>query len=372
MAPWRLAVKSLLFLVFVVVPAALAQISPVPAAQPPVLTTQTTIVLVPALVRTKAGAPVFTLKAEDFLLTDDGVEQRANLDDETGSEPLALVVVVETGGAGARHVDAYRQLAPSIEAVIGAVPHRVAVVEFDSEARLDQGFTPDMAVVSGALQNLDVGDRGAAILDGLRFSVDLLRNQPPSYRRAILLVSETLDHGSQEALDQALRSVSETNTAIYAFGFSSGKAAAGDELARIYRDDTPGPPGGCMAKDPDNPDRNRLGQAFDCLGLLAPPLRLAKVAAIASMAGLQRNVPESVAHLTGGEFFKFSNARNLQSDILAVSHHLPNRYLLSYHPQAPHSGYHAISLKLKQYPELVVQARTGYWAEDEASPAPER
>lgn len=358
--------KFLLFLVFVVARAVLAQTSPAPVSEPPVLTAQTTLVLVPTLVTTKGGEPVFTLKAGDFVLTDDGVEQKIDLDDDTGSEPIALVVVVETGGASARQVDKYRQLGPSIEAVIGAVPHHVAVVEFDSEARLDQSFTSDMNLVNGALRDLDAGDHGAAILDGLRYSVDLLRSQPPSYRRAILLISETVDHGSQESLELALRSVSETNTAIYAYGFSSGKAAAGDELARIYHDSTPGPPGGCMAKDPDNPDRNRLGQAFDCLGLLAPPLRLAKIAAITSMDGLQRNVPESVAHLTGGEYFKFSNARSLQSGILAVSHHLPNRYLLSYHPQAPHSGYHAISLKLRQYPELVVQARSGYWAEDEA------
>jgi VWFA-related protein len=362
--------KFLLCLVFVAATAALAQGMPSPDARPPMLTTETTLVLVPALVKTKAGEPVFTLRADDFLLTDDGVEQKIDLDDDTGSEPLALVVAVETGGAGARHVDNYRQLAPSIEALIGAVPHRVAVVEFDGEARLDQGFTSDMAVVNGALRDLDAGDRGAAILDALRYSVDLLRNQPPSYRRAVLLVSETLDHGSKESLEQALRAVSETNTAIYTFGFSSGKAAAGDELARIYHDPTPGPPGGCMAKDPANPDRNRLGQAFDCLGLLAPPLRLAKIAAIAGMDGLQRNVPESVAHLTGGEYFKFSDARSLQRDLMAVSHHLPNRYLLSYHPQAPHPGYHAIVLRLKQYPQLVVEARAGYWAEDAAAPAP--
>jgi VWFA-related protein len=349
---------------------AVAQNVPSPAAQSPALSAHTSLVLVPALVTTRAGQPVFTLKADDFLLADDGEEQKLELNDDTGSEPLALVVVVETGGLGARHVDQYHTLGPSIEALIGAVPHRVAVVEFDSEAHLDQGFISDLNVVSGALRDLEGGDQGAAILDALRYSVELLRNQPPSYRRAILLVGETLDHGSQTTLEQALRSVSETNTAIYAFGFSSGKAAAGDELARIIHDPTPGPPGGCMAKDPANPDRNRLGQAFDCLGLLAPPLRLAKIAAVASMDGMQRNVPESVAHLTGGEYFKFSDARSLQRDVLAVSHHLPNHYLLSYHPQAPHPGYHSIVLRLRQYPELAVQARSGYWAEDGTASTP--
>ena len=38
--------------------------------------------------------------------------------------------------------------------------------------------------------------------------------------------------------------------------------------------------------------RTRRSQAFDCLGLLAPPLALAKMAAIATADSLPRNVPE--------------------------------------------------------------------------------
>ena len=59
-----------------------------------------------------------------------------------------------------------------------------------------------------------------SILDGLAFSVDLLRHQPQTYRRAILLLSETIDHGSHTSLDQALRAVEDTNTIIYSVGFS--------------------------------------------------------------------------------------------------------------------------------------------------------
>src|ERR1035441_10492908 len=60
-----------------------------------VLTRQTSVVVVPALVRSKAGAMVYTLQADDFVLTDDGVAQKLTLEQETGGEPLALVVVIE-------------------------------------------------------------------------------------------------------------------------------------------------------------------------------------------------------------------------------------------------------------------------------------
>ena len=66
--------------------------------------------LVPALVKTKKGDPVFTLTADSFVVTDDGVEQKVRLEEDSGSQPLALVIVVETGGDGARFLDDYRDL----------------------------------------------------------------------------------------------------------------------------------------------------------------------------------------------------------------------------------------------------------------------
>jgi VWFA-related protein len=343
---------------------------------------QTTVVLVPALVRTANGKVVFTLKADDFKLTDDGVPQQLTLDEDTGSEPLALVIAVETGGAGARKLDSYQNLDAAMSAVVGAVPHQVAVVAFDSAPTLARDFTPDMDAAAGTLANLDAGNKGAAILDAISFSVDLLRKQPSTYRRAILLISETIDRDSQTKMDDALRAISDTNTAIYSMAFSSGKADASHYAYRelpvrqtegggfeIGSNAYPGPPHGCMGKDPD-PDatQNKAAQAFDCLGLLAPPLALAKMAAIRAADSLQRNVPETVAELTGGEYFKFENGKSLERDLLTISNHVPNRYVLSFHPAAPHAGFHALGLKLKDYPGLRVEARSSYWVDEQTKP----
>ncbi len=74
-------------------------------------TRQTTEVLVPALVQDAAGNVVYTLQAGDFALTDDGVPQELTLQQETGDEPLALVIVIEAGGAGARQFQKFERLA---------------------------------------------------------------------------------------------------------------------------------------------------------------------------------------------------------------------------------------------------------------------
>jgi len=352
---------------------AFAQVPPPPAPHVPALRTQTTVVLVPALVRNGQGELIFTLKASDFRVADDGIEQRLTLDEDTGSEPLALVIAVETGRAGARKLDAYRNLTAVIGAVVGGVPHRVAVVGFDGSPRLLQDFTSDVDAAGAALHDLEPGDKGAAILDGLKFSVDLLRSQPPPYRRAILLVSESIDRGSQTTMEEALRVIGDTNTAIYSLGFSSSKADLKNEASQVFSSKTPGPAGGCMAKDPnaeEGSSGSRLAQAYDCLSLLAPPLRIAKMAAIAGMNGLQRNVPETVAQLTGGEYFHFEDSGGLVRGLMAISNHIPNRYVLSFQPQSPHPGFHSIELRLRDFPGLQVTARNSYWAESGPAATP--
>ncbi len=361
---------------------ALAQTSTPPTSPSPVVRTRTDLVLVPVLVRSKTGELVFSLTANDFLITDDGIEQKVELEEDTDNEPLALVVAVETGGGGARQLDKYRHLTTMIEAVLGDVPRRIAVVGFDSEPKLLQDFTSDLDAAGRTIHELSPGNGGGAILDGLGFSVGLLRKQPPEYRRAILLLSETIDHGSRMKLDEALRVVSDTNTAIYSLAFSSTKSDVGhyasEELPTAWNghglsNPNPQHPGGCMAKDPNadpTASQNRLSQAYDCLGQLAPPLAAVKMAVIAAMDGMRRNAPETVAHLTGGEYFRFSSTRDLESSLFTISNHVPNRYVLSFQPRSPHPGPHAIELRLREHPNLVLTARRSYWADSETSTEP--
>lgn len=377
----------------------------------PSLRTQTTVVLVPALVQDRAGKPVYTLKADDFALTDDGVPQKLVLELESGDEPLSLVVLVEVGGAGARQFRKYATiappLAPMLPSIIGHVDRRVAVVTFDSTPRTLQSFTSDLDEAADALRSLEpgctrqqhhenctgpnpihdkrLGDNGAAILDSLEYALSMLREEPPTYRKAILLVSETLDRGSKTSIAQAVRDLTDTNTTIYSVAYSTAKSetvhyaqqqlptqSGGPSHGNLlsFENPHPNPPHGCMGKD-SNPDpdatKNRWVQAYDCLAQLAPPLTFAKMAAIATLDGLRRNVPETVAQLTGGEYYRMSDVRSMERDLAAISNHLPNRYVLSFHPQSPHPGLHNLKLTAPEYDGLSITARTTYWADADAT-----
>jgi VWFA-related protein len=357
--------------------AAQTQAGPVPASAT-TFTVNSSLVLVPALVKTRAGELVFSLSANDFALTDDGIPQKLRLEQDTDTQPLALAVVVQTGGIGATHLRDYRNLDAVLDAVIGDVRHRVAVVSFDSAPHLEQPFTGSTDAAAEALNQLEPGDPGVAILDALDYATALLRRQPPAFRRALLLISETVDTDSKISLEDTLRSIDGTNTSIYSFGFSSTRAAVKREANKLpggKYSDTPYAAGGCMSRDPNaDPDANgkRAVQALDCASDLLPPLRLARMAFLAAKEGLQRNVPESVAQLTGGEYFPFKDARSLNRQLVIILNDVPNHYVLSFVPGQPSPGLHALKLEVKQRPDLDIMARDAYWIDTPATAAQPR
>lgn len=294
-----------------------------------------------------------------------------------------------------------------VEAIAGGTAHQVAVIGFDSQPELLQPFTPDFDRIRDKVLDFtaeDNGDHGAAILDSLGMAVKLLRTAPPAYRRAILLLSETRDRGSKLPLAQAIQSLGDSNIAIYTLAYSTGYARASEYgkktlptkrippprtdgvltppadqagsgsigagiLAAMttgifLTNDTPNPPGGCMGKDPA-PDpkalpQSKASQGYDCLTQLAPPLAFARMALITATESLQRNTPQAVAHLTGGEYFPLSDQDTLQRDLQTIANHFPNRYLLSFQPHQPHAGLHVLKLSLPQHPRLTLVTKESY------------
>ena len=213
--------------------------------------------------------------------------------------------------------------------------------------------------VGAALNDLDPGDQGAAILwTGSVFPVVFSATSPRISPRQYTHLRRLIDRGSQAKIDDALAPISDTNTTVYSVGFRAAKPkrpATRTGSLPIHSGPTvgllvnahPGPPHGCMGKDPD-PDaartrRFRLSTAWVSLllrwrWLRWPPSRRRR---------LKRNVPETVAHLTGRRDFKLTDAAAWEV-LLTISNHVPNRYVLSFRPMSPHPGFHALEIELKE------------------------
>jgi len=302
-------------------------------------------VQVPVLVTNANGEIVHSLMAPDFLVTDDGVQQDVRVEPESAA-PLSLVVLMQTGGAAVHRFPRYVQLETMLEPILtpsaGSPPNQVAVVAFDSRVEGATPFTGNIAEWRDAIDYPDSGDRGAAILDGLSYALEILEKQPPANRRAILLLSQPTDDGSKTPLKDILETAEQTNTAIFSFSFSPEKTAIKD----------------AFHEDPHlnkpitvNPSAGATQGYFD----LSAPLDLL-------IASMRKNISAHLASLTGGETFPFATQKELDEGLGAMANHIHNRYLLTFTPTSNHPGPHRLQVLLKNRTDLTIAARTNYWA----------
>jgi VWFA-related protein len=307
------------------------------------LRTTTTLVVVPTLVQTSGKELVFSLKADDFVLTDNGVPQKVTLEEES-SRPLSLVVLMQTGGIARGQFENYAHLDSMIADVLGKAPNVVSVVNFDSEPEAASPFTSDVAEWKDAIDHPDQGDSGAAILDSIGFGLDLLRKQPQGNRRAILLISQEHDNGSKAKVKDIVRELGETNTAIYSMTFSAEKTA----MKQAFKDPA-------HLNKPITVGDGQYQAYFD----LSMPLNLA-------ISGMRRNLSAEVANLSGGETSGFASRGDLDTALGVMTNHIRNSYILSFYPTSTEPGLHTLEVRLAHHPELLVSARKNYWAVDSA------
>ncbi len=306
------------------------------------LRTTTTLVVVPTLVQTSEKQAVFSLKAEDFLLTDNGISQKVTLEEES-KRPLSLVVVMQTGGVARGQFASYANLETMLASLLGGAPNVVSIVNFDSRPEAASPFTSDVAQWREAIDKPDVGDSGAAIFDGVAFALELLKKRPVSDRRAILLISQEHDDGSKTQMKDIVRDLGETNTAIYSVTFSGEKTKAKlafTEPAHL------------------NPPIDIGGGPTQGYAKLDEPLRLI-------FGGMLKNVSAEMASLSGGEAMSFDGQGELEQDLNVLNNHIRNSYILSFGRTSTEPGLHTIRVSLPKHPEMIVSARTSYWAATE-------
>ena len=306
-----------------------------PPIQQPDLRTQANAVLVPALVKDKRGAIVYGLKAGDFIIEDDGVEQPVHMDEEPEMSPVSLVVAIQLGRTAEAEMPRMRTLGIMLDPILSSGRNRCAIVTFDSAVELTRNFTTNGALIAADLRQLRPGDHGAAILDAVGYSVALLKNEPRERRRVLLLVSETRDHGSHVvSFEDTVQAIADSNTLAYTLAFSPTVSNILDDA------------------------RGKLEYKGESLDLGNAAIKLAVLA----VQAMRRNTPKTIAELTGGEYELFKSHQGFESRMVEFANHLNNRYLLSFEPKDPHSGLHQVSVRVRQRRDVEVLARERYWA----------
>ena len=300
------------------------------AAPETTIRVETSEVLVPTLVQLKKGEIVYGLGPGDFRLLDNGVAQKLHVDDDLDNEPVSVVVAVEKGRMAALEFDKINRLAPLIDLFLGDGSSEAAFVSFDSKPELVVPFTRDGDRLGHELRRIEPGDGGAAILDTVGFAVKLLEDRPKDYRRVLLLVSETRDHGSHDVDARRLvEQIGISNTLVLSVSFSPSKALLLHDLKN----------GGQSAN----------------VGDLLTPLMMA-------IQAVRKNVAKEIAVMSGGEYAPFTTERGFEDRVQEVAKHARNRYLLSFRPTDNTPGLHVLDVQLTRDIGARVVARASYWA----------
>jgi len=311
------------------------------AQEPPTFRTQSNVVLVPALVRDKAGDVVYGLQAKDFVIEDDGVVQNVHLDEAAESEPVSLVVAIQCGRRADFELPRMHGLSAMLQPVLAQPDAKVAIVAFDSQVHAIENFTGNESLITGALNSLHPGDGGAAVLDAVNESVKMLNGVPQDHRRVLLLISEMRDHGSRSAnVDDVIKAIGDSNVVVYALAFSPSKSNVLDTLKGNNNPDL-------------HPEQTEVHEGPD---LLAPFVLAAQA--------MRKNAAKTIASQSGGEFQMFDSAKGFDARMNNFANHLHSRYLLSFQPSRPRPGLHQLTVRLKQPGSATVLARTSYWAKE--------
>jgi VWFA-related protein len=328
------AILPLVF--FAAVTSVPAQTQPPPAALPQsdtyTLRTESNVVLVPTTVQMKNGDMLYGLKVNQFVVEDNGVRQVVKLDEDTDSLGLSLAVVVQCSREAFMQYDKFRGLGAMIDGISGGAPREVALIMYGGRPVLLGKFSADPDAIQRQLSKLaPCDDPDASTYDAVSYATQLLEARQNHYRHAILLIGETRDHGSDTKPAKVIADLGRTNTVVDAVAFNPGKTEVFNSV--FHGQWGPGP-----------------------LGLL-----------IMAVEALKKNVPKTLASLSGGEYDNFTTQKGFDNGMGRLSNHIHNYYLLSFQPRsatggAPAGGMHSIKVSIPDYPEARIRARESYFS----------
>ena len=288
-----------------------------------------TVVLVPTLVTDPAGKPVYGLRAEDFVVEDNGIVQAVRIDETLETQPISLMLAIEKSQDATAALEKIQRLGSLIDPIIGDGKGEVAVVTFDSEPKLVQDFTPDSGQVTKILKSLKASGGDAAILDTISFCARRLAARPKNHRKILLIISETRDHGSTTPVEDVIRQLEASNTIVY----SSTYSPVLDSLWATPTNNTP--------------------NFLNLFKLL--------------VAEAKDNTPQTLSQVSGGEYLPFKSEKAFEDKMTDISNHVFNAYLLSYQPKNLAPGQHTLRVHLKFASDAKLYTRSGYWAAEQTT-----
>ena len=332
-----------------------------PLQQAPEGTIRVRVALVraPVVVTDGEGEPVLDLQQKDFHVFDEGADQTIESLD-LGGEPLSAVLVFETSSRIAPLLPAVQKSAIVFTQTVVGPSGEGAVLSYDDSVNRLLPFSMDDDKIEKTIAALKPGNSGARLYDSLSTAVGLLRDRPAERRRAIIVVGEAADTGSEEKLGRVLREAQLSNIVIYSVGLSTVAAGLRSQPSQTGPGPaTPpgtfgGPPMPGTAQTPTS--QQQYGGNIDLLGLSEWAVR--------NITAVVKDRPlELAATATGGTYQSVFRDSKIENAVDAIGGELNSQYMLSYRPTGSDApGYHQIRVTVNR-PGVRVRTRPGYFLE---------
>jgi VWFA-related protein len=328
---------------------------PIGGQQQSTMSVDVRVVNVFATVRNKHGEIVPNLTKDDFTLEEDGRPQTIRYFTRETDLPLTLGLLVDTSMSQRRVLDQERSASYAfLDQVLRPNKDLAFVIHFDREVELLQDVTSSRQKLQSALELLqtpqftrNVGSNSPASSPGshhrgggtlLYDAVYLASNEmmkKQQGRKALVVLSDGVDTGSQETLASAVEAAQRADTLVYSILF------ADDQAYGNWGGYGGGYGGGGMGRHGGG--RGRYPQQTRPDG---------------------KKILERLSKQTGGRLFEVSKKQSVEEIYDQIQQELRNQYSLGYTPDrtAAGAGYHTIRVTTKQKDDIV-QAREGYYAE---------
>ncbi len=168
----------------------------------------------------RQGRMIPNLTQEDFTLLEDEVPQSIELFSRETNTPLTLALLMDTSESAHPKLTFQKNAASNFFFAILREKDRGLLAEFDAGITLLQDFTADPNRLDRAVRDIRAGG-GTSLYDAL-YAICDEKMMFETGRKAIILVSDGGDTGSQHSLEAALELAQKGDTTIYALSTSRG------------------------------------------------------------------------------------------------------------------------------------------------------
>jgi VWFA-related protein len=344
-----------------------------PAEQDEPIKPKADLVTITAAVLDRDGRAVRSLKQGDFIVFEDGVEQKISHFAST-EEAFTVMLMLDLSGSTRDEIALIKHAAKKFLSELRK-DDRVGITVFSGDVGLISDFTGDRAKLEAAIDQEEppqgssefrfTRKTGTSFYDALLFAVQDSPFKQIDGRKAIVCMSDGVDSTSKSTYREIAALVEKSGASVYFLELNTEAAM----IRGLLKERTDS---GYINLSPTQ--LSRYYEEFDRDSILRnqhrdsiPPETKREIAV--GLYEIARRDMRQLAERAGGRVYPVSALTDLAAVYKQVAEDLRSQYSIGYYPQNDlhDGGWRAVKIEVRRQ-GATVRARSGYWAPGRRNP----